>query len=166
MMKKDSRTKEQKEQYTGGGKLSSAREMVKYIKPIFDSELRRSQEHLVVVFLDLDKHILGWECVASGGNKTVSIDCKVIFKEALEYNSAFIAIAHNHITKEPPSPSKDDLRTTETVYRCGELLGLPLLDHVIVSSGGWYSFANNNRMGTNPEQKTFHNVETETGGGQ
>ena len=58
---------------------------------------------------------------------------------AILVNAASIVLVHNHPSGDP-SPSAEDSAITERVTACGQLLGIPLLDHVIVAERGYYSF--------------------------
>jgi len=66
-----------------------------------------------------------------------------VFKFALAENANGLFLIHNHpsgITK----PSEDDLRITERLCRAGEVMGVRIIDHVIVTRDGFYSFAEHN----------------------
>ena len=70
---------------------------------------------------------------------------KVIFQIALKANASSLILAHNH-----PSgncvPSEADNRLTEKLKKAGEFLDLPILDHLILTSETYYSFADENTL--------------------
>jgi DNA repair protein RadC len=67
-------------------------------------------------------------------------DPKIIYQIALKANACSIILAHNH----PPgniNPSEADIQLTRKMVECGKFLDLPVLDHLILTSEGFYSFA-------------------------
>lgn len=63
-----------------------------------------------------------------------------IFKAAILNNAASIIIAHNH-PSGIVTPSEEDIKLTQRVAECGEIMGIELLDHLIVGwQEGYYSF--------------------------
>jgi DNA repair protein RadC len=85
------------------------------------------------------------ECISHGGLTEVSVDVRVIMREAVLNNTCIMAIAHNH-----PSgnirPSKVDDMLTQSVKKACELLRIHLTDHVIVTDGFYYSYAEEGRL--------------------
>jgi len=84
--------------------------------------------------------VLGNCFISSGGISGTVVDAKVVFATALKANASSMIVAHNH-----PSgnliPSEQDRRLTKRLTEIGRALDLPLLDHVIVTNEGYYSFA-------------------------
>ena len=62
-----------------------------------------------------------------------------VFAEALFERAAAVIAAHNHPSGNV-EPSSEDREITERLHKAGEVLGIPLLDHVIFSGRGYYSF--------------------------
>ena len=63
-----------------------------------------------------------------------------MFRDALLAGAAAVALAHNHPSGEP-EPSAEDRQVTRRLARAGELLGVPLLDHLVVGHDRWRSLA-------------------------
>jgi DNA repair protein RadC len=61
-----------------------------------------------------------------------------VFKGAIALSAASLLVAHNHPSGDP-APSEEDLALTRRLREAGELLGIPLLDHVIVGEGAYRS---------------------------
>lgn len=84
--------------------------------------------------------IVGFYNVSNGGRSSTIVDPKIIFTVSLKCASSSIIIAHNH-----PSgsliPSSQDKTITRKIKEGGDILEIKLLDHLIVSSKGYYSFA-------------------------
>ena len=78
--------------------------------------------------------------VALGSANSVAVHPRDIFREAIRRNAVGVVIAHNHPSGDP-TPSAEDKALTERVSMGAELLGINLIDHVIVTDGGYLSFA-------------------------
>ena len=83
--------------------------------------------------------------VSQGGLTEVSVDVRMIIKEAVLNNSSVLAFIHNH-----PSgnihPSKFDDTLTQTLKKACDLMRIHLLDHVIVCDGDYYSYHDRGRL--------------------
>lgn len=66
-----------------------------------------------------------------------------IFKRALLSNASSIALVHNH-PSDDPTPSKEDITTTAHLARIGKILGIPLLDHIIITDKHYASLVESN----------------------
>lgn len=96
-------------------------------------------ERIVVIFLNNRNRILGCEVVAKGGSDGAAIRPREIFQGALRANASAIILGHNHPSGDN-SASYPDIAMTKTVARAGIMIGIPVLDHVIVTrDDGWSS---------------------------
>ncbi len=97
-------------------------------------------EQFKVLLLNRANRVLGVIDISSGGITGTVADPRLIFVAALKANAVGIIISHNH-----PScnlkPSRADEELTQKIKNAGKFLDIALLDHVIVSSDGYYSFA-------------------------
>jgi DNA repair protein RadC len=96
------------------------------------------QEHFLVVFLDTKNHILGHKVCFIGSLDRSVVHPREIFKEAVTYSAARIIAVHNHPSGDV-TPSENDLQVTKSLEEAGTLMGIPLLDHIIVSHRTFYS---------------------------
>ena len=98
------------------------------------------QELFVALFLNRQNEIIAEEILFKGGISATIVDAKVIFKAACNYLASGIILAHNH-----PSgnlhPSEADRKITTRLKAIGELLDVQVLDHLIVTEKGYFSFA-------------------------
>jgi len=78
--------------------------------------------------------------ISSGGLTTTSADPKIVFKAALDHQTAGIILAHNHPSGNP-TPSTKDIALTKKLIDGGELLDITVLDHIIVAGSTYFSFA-------------------------
>jgi DNA repair protein RadC len=97
-------------------------------------------EHFKVMLLNRTNRVLGIIEISSGGMAGTIADPKVIFMAAIKSAATSIVLAHNH-----PSgnlrPSQADINLTRKLKSGGELLDIAVVDHLIISSEGYYSFA-------------------------
>jgi len=93
--------------------------------------------------LNNKNEIIGITTVSIGTiNETFAI-AREVYKPAILAGAAAILVFHNH-TSSDPSPSEADIKTTHNLQQAGQILGIKLLDHIIVStSQSYYSFAEN-----------------------
>lgn len=97
-------------------------------------------EQLKVLLLNRANGIIGIVDISSGGITSSIADPKVIFGCALKAGACALVLAHNHPSGNL-KPSKSDLALTNKIKEGGKLLDLMLLDHLIVSSEGYLSMA-------------------------
>jgi DNA repair protein RadC len=102
----------------------------------------KKQEYLVVFYLNTRNELLQKEIVGIGSLNSMLITPKEIFHHALLSPCASIIVAHNHPSGDP-TPSDEDIRFTRRIHEAGEVMSISLIDHVIVSSSGYFSFREN-----------------------
>ena len=78
--------------------------------------------------------------VALGTSNVVSIHPRDVFSFAVKWNASAVIVAHNHPSGNI-SPSKKDRELTKRLYEGSKIIGIPLLDHIIIGAGNFYSFA-------------------------
>lgn len=97
-------------------------------------------ERLAVVLLDGAHGVIHVEVVSVGSARFTVVDPPSIFRLALIHRAAAVVVAHNH-----PSglvePSRMDLTVTDTLERAGRAIGIPVLDHLVVTRTGYTSIA-------------------------
>lgn len=96
-------------------------------------------EEFKVLYLDRANNVLGVRNLTRGNTESTLIDYKLLFSIALVSNASWIIISHNH-----PSwnlrPSRQDIWITKRVKEIGKLMEVDLLDHLIITSDGYFSF--------------------------
>lgn len=99
----------------------------------------RKTECVVLASVDAKGRLLG-DTVMSNGSATMSlISPREIFMEALKRQAVSIILVHNHPSGDP-SPSKADAELTGQIAAVGQMLGIPLLDHIIIGDNRYMSF--------------------------
>ena len=96
---------------------------------------RKAQEHLVVLYLNARHDCVAVETVAMGAINSVGANPREVFRGAILAGAVAIIMAHNHPSGDT-MPSIDDFRMTERMEKVGEVVGIPVLDHVIVVASG------------------------------
>jgi DNA repair protein RadC len=98
------------------------------------------REQFVALHLDPKNRLISREVVSVGHLTAALVHPREVFKAAILANAASIAFAHNHPSGDP-EPSRDDLDLTRRLQKAGDLLGMPVLDHVVVAARGHVSIA-------------------------
>ena len=96
-------------------------------------------EVFAILCLTTKYQVIAYHEVGRGTLDSVAINPREVFKAALLANAAAIVAAHNHPSGDP-TPSPDDLLITRRLAAAGELMGIPVLDHIIVGDDRYYSF--------------------------
>ena len=97
-------------------------------------------EQFWVVMLKRNNEVIQKRVISLGGVSGTVADPKVIFKRALEDLASGIILVHNHPSGNL-KPSQADIRLTEKLKNAGNLLEIPVLDHIIFTDDGYFSFA-------------------------
>ena len=94
-----------------------------------------SREHFVAIYLD-GRHRPIADRIVSIGTATASlVHPREVFQPAVALGACGLIIAHNHPSQDP-APSAEDRNVTKRIAEAGQLLGIPLLDHVIWTQRG------------------------------
>jgi DNA repair protein RadC len=118
--------------------IKTVHDVMQHVRDIVE----KRQEYLFVLYLNARHELIQKEIVAQGALNALKISPREIFAPAFQSPCASIIIVHNHPSGDP-APSDDDINFTERIHEAGEMLGIPLVDHVIVSKSGHFSFRDN-----------------------
>lgn len=114
---------------------------VALMRPLFH---KADREMLVAMSLSTALEPLAVEIVAVGGVDSCVADVRNLFKHSLLNNASFLICFHNH-PSGLANPSREDERLTERISRAGEVLGIPLVDHIIIGDD-FYSFRQHGKL--------------------
>jgi DNA repair protein RadC len=118
-------------------KITSSQDAYDAIKPeLWDKQ----QEEFWVLLLNRANQVMQKVQASLGGVSGTVADPKIIFKVALDHLASAIILVHNHPSGNL-KPSEADIRLTKKLKEAGSLLDLPVLDHLIFTDHGYYSFA-------------------------
>lgn len=97
------------------------------------------REYCLVLSMDNQQKPLAMEIISIGTVNMAPANPREVFKHAILANAANIIIIHNHTSGEC-TPSLLDMELTKRLIEAGEILGIPVVDHIIVGDG-YFSFA-------------------------
>lgn len=110
------------------------------------AELGHKQlECFVVVYLNRANKIIQQETISEGGITGTVADPRIILKKALDHHAVSIILCHNHPSGNL-KPSKADEQLTNKIKNAAAFLDIQVMDHIIVSEEGYYSFADEGLM--------------------
>jgi DNA repair protein RadC len=118
-------------------KVNGSSVVYQYLKQFLSDLIH---EEFYVIMLNSANEIIQTKQISKGGMSATVVDGKVIFNLALSCQATAIIVSHNH-----PSgnlvPSKADTNLTKSLYEFGKYIDLPLIDHLIFTDNGYFSFA-------------------------
>lgn len=100
--------------------------------------LDNSREHFVALYLDSNHQVACYSIVAIGSTNQCLLHPREVFQRAILSGAVAMIVAHNHPSGNL-TPSNEDIKSTTRLKEAGELLGISLLDHLIVSDTGYES---------------------------
>lgn len=103
------------------------------------------REEMVVMLLDAKHKVIGINTVSIGSLTMSIVHPRETFKAAIVSNCSAIILSHNHPSLDP-TPSQEDRVLTKRLKECGDLLGIPVLDHIVVGGDRYYSFADQGEL--------------------
>lgn len=104
-----------------------------------DEMARLPQEQFRVVLVDARQQVMAVETPFIGGLTSVEVHPREVFRAAVRVSAAGVMLVHNHPTGDP-TPSRDDRLLTKRLAQAGDVLGIPVLDHVVIGRGRHVSF--------------------------
>ncbi len=111
-------------------------------------------ERFLVVLLDGRHRVLGQELVSQGTLTASLVHPREVFRPALREAAAALVLVHNHPSGDP-TPSREDREVTVRLVRAGEILGVPVIDHVVVAERGFCSLREEGAFGPATQGSAF-----------
>lgn len=121
-------------------KVTSSEDAYNLMKPEL---LDRSHEEFWMILLNRANMVIKKHKVSMGGISGTVADPRLIFKTALEHTACSVILVHNHPSGNL-SPSEADKKLTSKMAAAGNLLDIPVLDHIIFTDQGYFSFKDEN----------------------
>lgn len=97
-------------------------------------------EEFFVLYLNRANKVLQVKQLSVGGTSGTFVDPKIIFKNGMDLAASGIILAHNH-PSGTLKPSDADQKLTKKIKQFGELIEMPVLDHLIITDNGYFSFS-------------------------
>jgi DNA repair protein RadC len=123
--------------YTNRMRFRSPEEVVRFQRSEF---VGLQHEIFKVLLLDSGNRIIRDVTISQGTLNASVVHPREVFKAAVEYLAAGIILVHNHPSGEP-SPSREDRDITQQMIRSGQIMGIPVLDHIILAGNRYFSFS-------------------------
>lgn len=125
-------------------KITSSGNVYEILKPFY-KDIMDYREFAFVVYLNRANKVIGVLKISEGGCAGTVVDPKLVFQGALLCNAQAIVLSHNHPSGNL-KPSENDISLTKKCVELGKMLELNVLDHIILTSEGFYSFADEGRI--------------------
>ncbi len=121
-------------------RITSTKEAYQLLLQTWDANKIEFVEQFKVVLMNRAHRVLGIYELSSGGIAGTVADPKLVFMAALKSNACCLILSHNHPSGNL-KPSHADEALTRKISEAGKFLDIQVIDHVIVTSEGYYSFA-------------------------
>ncbi|MDQ8141535.1 JAB domain-containing protein [Chryseobacterium sp. CFS15] len=122
--------------------ILTSRDAVQVFRQYFDSDEIDYRESFFALYLNQSSKVLGIRKISESGISSTIVDIRIIMQTALLCNASSIIVAHNHPSGNL-KPSNEDLKITKNIKNASEFLNIKLLDHCILTSTDYLSFADN-----------------------
>ena len=96
------------------------------------------REVFISIMLTSKNHLIGVETLSMGSINEIILSPREVFKGSLLANAVSIILCHNHPSGDV-TPSQEDIRITKRLIKAGELIGIKVLDHLVISEKGYAS---------------------------
>ncbi len=105
----------------------------------------KNKEHFLVLTLNSVNEVIAVRIVTIGLLNQSLVHPREVFWWAIKDNSAYIVLAHNHPSGNT-NPSEEDLAITAKLVEASKIMGIDILDHIIFSKDGYYSFREDGKL--------------------
>ena len=112
---------------------------------VYDKEIIQYKECLKLILLNKAGKLLGVAHISEGGIDETSADIRIIMQAAILGNASSIILTHNHPSGNLKPSTQDDL-VTENLRKAAKLFNITLLDHIIVTDSGYFSYLDEGRV--------------------
>ena len=122
--------------------LGTATRIYNHMHPVLQD---KDVEEFWLLFMNQNHRLIKKMCIAHGGISEVSVDIRIIMREAVLANATILAVCHNHPSGNlHPSSMDNDL--TDSIKRACNLMRIRFLDHVIITDGAYFSYHESGRL--------------------
>lgn len=122
--------------------LSTATKIYRHMHPVMQD---LDVEEFWVLFLNQNHRLIKKIRISHGGLSEVSVDLRIIMREAVLANATIMAVCHNHPSGSI-SPSRQDDALTDSIRRACEVMRIRLMDHLIVVDGSYFSYHESGKL--------------------
>ena len=116
-------------------KIEGPEDAARYMMPMLRYE---QKEHFLVMLLDVRTRVIATSTISVGGLTSSIAHPREVFREAIRHSAAALILVHNHPSGDP-SPSREDIQLTRQMMKAGDVMGIPVLDHIILANDDFLS---------------------------
>jgi len=120
--------------------MKSSSDAAQFFRTIFNADTIQWTEECAMITLNRANEVISVDKLSSGGTAGVIVDSRVVFTIALKLTGHSVILAHNHPSGNL-KPSNEDIEVTQKLISGGDILGIRVLDHIILSDTGYLSMA-------------------------
>ena len=118
-------------------KIGSPADIVQYYLPKLGN---LKKEIFTIILVDSGNRVICDVTISQGTLNASIVHPREVFKAAVDHLAAGVILLHNHPSGEP-LPSKEDKHITAQLVKAGDVMGIPILDHIILAGDQYFSFA-------------------------
>jgi DNA repair protein RadC len=126
-------------------KITTVNKAFEVLLSLWDLDTIELQEEFKILLLNRANEVLGIYPLSKGGITGTVVDSRLIFAVALKCNATGILLCHNHPSGNL-KPSDNDITLTKSIKKCADFLDITLIDHLIITKNGFYSFSNEGKL--------------------
>lgn len=126
------------------GTIKNSKDAHQYAAHFWGDDLE-IYESFFILLLDRANNPIAWAKISQGGISGTAVDLRIILKYAIDVLASGVICAHNHPSGSL-TPSSADITVTNKLKAALETLEINLLDHLILTSNGYYSFGDNGKI--------------------
>lgn len=123
-------------------KIGNSQDVYHYLKSRLED---LNYEEFWVLLLDRSNKVIGHQMISRGGVSGTMVDAKLVFKPALDRLASHLILCHNHPSGNL-QPSMQDITLTKKLVQAGKHMDVSVLDHVIITAHGYFSFADEGKI--------------------
>jgi DNA repair protein RadC len=120
--------------------IRSSKDAYELFMKFYDEDVFELTESVIVIYLNSANETIGWMRHSTGGMGSTVVDPRLIFVAALKCGATGIMVSHNHPSGQL-RPSNEDNKFTKRLKEGGEFLQIRLIEHIIATRYGYYSYA-------------------------
>lgn len=124
--------------------VNNPKNIARLMRDILDMD-RLAEEHCYMIAMNSACRITGIFPVSRGTVNTSVVSARELYMRALLIGAAMVVLVHNHPSGRAYA-TESDMETTKKLKEAGKLIGIPLVDHIIVGGGGYFSFMENGML--------------------
>jgi DNA repair protein RadC len=125
-------------------KISNTEQAAKYVRQFYFEDID-VYESFFLLMLNRGNYTTGWAKISQGGIASALVDVTIVAKFAVENLAKAVILVHNHPSGQL-FPSDSDIKTTNQITQGLRLLDISVLDHIILTSDGYYSMLDNGNI--------------------